>query len=201
MKKYLQIALMIFCVSALFTSCKDDDNSDDAIVEAWKAENEQAFAAKANDPDFFKVSIQGAGDDFIYAKRLKAGNEPAIPIYYNSRVTVYYRGWFINSKEGEYFDKHEFEDGEPTKFAVSPASSNMNTRGYGIPSPITGWTIALQNMKVGEKWEVWIPQRLGYGSKEKEGIPIYSTLIFEIKVIERTSEVAGTTDNEGYPVS
>ena len=41
MKKYLQIALMIFCVSVVFTSCKDDDNNDDAIVEAYKLENEQ----------------------------------------------------------------------------------------------------------------------------------------------------------------
>ena len=55
MKKYLQFALMIFCMSAVFTSCKDDDDSDDVAVEAYTLENEQAFAAKANDPDFFKA--------------------------------------------------------------------------------------------------------------------------------------------------
>ncbi|GKG72863.1 hypothetical protein DXA15_24020 [Parabacteroides sp. AM58-2XD] len=200
MKKYLQFALMIFCMSAVFTSCKDDDDSDDVAVEAYKLENEQAFAAKANDPDFFKVSIQGAGDDFIYAKRLKEADKPEIPIYYNSRVTVYYKGWFPNSEDGEYFDKKELEDGSPSEWAVSTASSNYNSYyGTGIPSPISGWTIALQNMKVGEKWEVWIPQRLGYGSVDKKDsagnvtIPAYSTLVFEIEVIERTAEVAGTT--------
>ena len=102
MKKYLQFALMIFCMSVVFTSCKDDDDSDDVAAEAWKLENEQAFAAKANDLDFRKISISGGGDDFIYKKIIKEGNEPDIPIYYNSRVTVYYRGWLINSKDGEY---------------------------------------------------------------------------------------------------
>lgn len=199
MKKYLQFALMIFCMSAVFTSCKDDDDSDDVAVQAYKLENEQAFAAKANDPDFFKVSIQGAGDDFVYAKRIKQGDGPVI--YYNSRVTVYYKGWLIDSKEGEYFDQC-IPYAAPAKFAVSSASSNYNyTYGYGVPSPITGWTIALQNMVVGDIWEVWIPQKLGYGSSEKDNIPAYSTLIFEIEVVERTSEVAGTDDTEDYPTS
>lgn len=200
MKKYLQFALMIFCMSVVFTSCKDDDDSDDVAAEAWKLENEQAFAAKANDLDFRKISISGGGDDFIYKKIIKEGNEPEIPIYYNSRVTVYYRGWLINSKDGEYFDKQEFEDGEPVEFAVSSASSNYNSYyGTGVPSPILGWTIALQTMKVGEKCVVWIPQRLGYGSVDKKDsagnvtIPAYSTLVFEIEVVERTAEVAGTT--------
>ena len=87
MKKYLQIALMIFCISTVFTSCKDDDNNDDALVEAYKLENEQAFQAKANDPDYIQVQITGSGDGFVYAKKLKNGDGPAI--YFNSRVTVY----------------------------------------------------------------------------------------------------------------
>lgn len=201
MKKYLQFALMIFCMSVVFTSCKDDDDSDDAAVEAYKLKNEQAFAAKANDPDFFKVSIQGSGDDFVYAKRIKQGDGPVI--YYNSRVTVYYKGWLIDSKEGEYFDQR-VPYAAPAKFAVSSASSNAYTSGgvtYGVPAPIAGWTIALQNMKVGDKWEVWIPQTLGYGANDYSSIPGYSTLVFEIEVIERTSEVAGTTDKEDYPTS
>ena len=194
MKKYLQIALMIFCISTVFTSCKDDDNNDDALVEAYKLENEQAFQAKANDPDYFKVSIQGAGDNFIYAKRLKEGNEPKIPIYYNSRVTVYYKGWYPNSKEGEYFDKKEWGDGAPALFAVSSSSAVYQK----IFAPIAGWTIALQNMTVGEKWEVWIPQQLAYGTADYDNgsgniIPAYSTLVFEIEVVERTVEAAGTT--------
>lgn len=205
MKKYLQIALMIFCISAVFTSCKDDDdNSDDIAVEAYKLENEKAFQAKANDPDYIQMKIAGAGDYFVYAKKLQEGKKPAIPIYYNSRVKVYYKGWLANSTPDDYFDKCEFEDGSPAKFAVSSYSANYhqynNPNGYS--APISGWTIALQNMVVGEKWEVWIPYQLAYGTSDRKdsagnvSIPAYSTLVFEIEVMERTAEAAGTTDSQ-----
>lgn len=195
MKKYLQFALMIFCLSVVFTSCKDDDN-DDGIDEAWKAENEAAFQAKANDPDFTQISVPGAGEYYIYAKKLKEGN--GLPIYYNSRVKVYYKGWLINSENGDYFDKREFEDGAPAKFAVSTSSANYNSYSNpnGYSAPILGWTIALQNMVVGDKWEVWIPQELAYGANKQNTIPAYSTLIFEIEVVERTAEVGTSSDTQ-----
>lgn len=184
MKKYLQFALMIFCMSAIFTSCKDDDDSDDVAIEAYKLENEQAFAAKANDPDFFKVSIQGAGDNFVYAKKLQEGDGQQV--YYTSHITAYYRGWLATKTRDDYFDKKEYTDGAPSKFAVGPDyatyDSNYNPI-YG--SVITGWTIALQNMKVGDKWEIWIPQQLGYGAQDKgDDLPPYSTLVFEIEVMD-----------------
>ena len=185
MKKYLQIALMIFCISAVFTSCKDDDdNSDDAIVEAYKLENERLFQAKANNPDFMQVKISGSGDYFVYAKKLKEGDGQQV--YYTSHVTAYYRGWLATKTRDDYFDKREFEDGAPGKFAVSPDYATYDNNYNPIyGSVITGWTIALQNMRVGDKWEVWIPQQLGYGTQDKgDDIPIYSTLVFEIEVMD-----------------
>jgi len=43
---------------------------------------------------------------------------------------------------------------------------------------------ALQNMEVGDKWEVWIPQELGYGAIPQTSIPAYTTLVFEIELLE-----------------
>lgn len=48
---------------------------------------------------------------------------------------------------------------------------------------IEGWVIALQQMRVGDKWEIYIPSELGYGSFSQPGIPANSTLIFEIELI------------------
>lgn len=195
MKKYLQIALMIFFVSAVFTSCKDDDDDDEeaAAVEAYKLENEKAFAAKANDPDYFKVVVQGSGDYFVYAKKLKEGD--GVPIYYTSHVKTYYRGWLATETRDNYFDKKEFEDGEPLECALSTsyATTSYTSSGTttGVTAVITGWAIALQHMRVGDKWEVWIPQQLGYGSTEQDDIPAYSTLVFEIEVVERSAIVGG----------
>ena len=48
---------------------------------------------------------------------------------------------------------------------------------------IEGWIIALQQMHVGDKWEIYIPSELGYGSFSQPGIPANSTLIFEIELL------------------
>ena len=48
---------------------------------------------------------------------------------------------------------------------------------------IEGWAIALQQMRVGDKWEIYIPSELGYGSFSQPGIPANSTLIFEIELL------------------
>ena len=48
---------------------------------------------------------------------------------------------------------------------------------------IEGWIIAMQEMKIGDKWEVYIPAELGYGKFSQPGIPGGSTLIFEIELL------------------
>ena len=48
---------------------------------------------------------------------------------------------------------------------------------------ITGWIIALQRMRVGDKWEVYIPSEMAYGKFSQPGIPGGSTLIFEIELL------------------
>ena len=48
---------------------------------------------------------------------------------------------------------------------------------------IEGWIIAMQQMCVGDKWEVYIPAERGYGKLSQPGIPGGSTLIFEIELL------------------
>ena len=48
---------------------------------------------------------------------------------------------------------------------------------------IPGWIIALQQMHVGDKWEIYIPAEQGYGSRSVPGIPGGSTLVFEIELL------------------
>ena len=55
---------------------------------------------------------------------------------------------------------------------------------------IKGWTEALTNMKVGSKWEVFIPQDLAYGASEAGQIKPYSTLIFTVELVGISDPVA-----------
>ena len=62
-----------------------------------------------------------------------------------------------------------YKRGEPAVFPVN-----------GV---ISGWTEALQLMKEGGSWKVFIPSDLAYGDKRTSSIPPGSTLIFDIELI------------------
>jgi len=81
-------------------------------------------------------------------------------------VTTHYRGTLIDGRE---FDS-SYSRGEPASFPVK-----------GV---IKGWTEALQLMKVGDKWELYIPSELAYGEAQRsELIQPNSTLVFELELL------------------
>lgn len=83
------------------------------------------------------------------------------------RVTVHYTGTLT---DGSVFDS-SVKRGQPATFSVG-----------GV---IRGWTEALQLMKEGDKWMLYIPYDLAYGERGSGGqIPPYSTLIFEVELIK-----------------
>jgi FKBP-type peptidyl-prolyl cis-trans isomerase FklB len=47
-----------------------------------------------------------------------------------------------------------------------------------------GFCTALQHMKKGSRWLVYIPYQLAYGETTSSSIPGYSTLVFEIAVAD-----------------
>ena len=49
---------------------------------------------------------------------------------------------------------------------------------------IMGWQIALTRMHDGDKWEVYIPAKWGYGSTKMDDIPAHSTLIFTLQLVK-----------------
>jgi FKBP-type peptidyl-prolyl cis-trans isomerase FklB len=82
-------------------------------------------------------------------------------------VTVNYRGTLINGTE---FDS-SYKRGQPATFPVS-----------GV---IKGWTEALQLMKTGAKYQLFIPPNLAYGERSAgREIPPNSTLIFDVELLD-----------------
>ena len=107
------------------------------------------------------ASNAAEGDKFLLENRVKEGVEVTESgLQYKvlqmgdgpkpaetDRVTVHYRGTLLN---GEEFDS-SYSRNQPATFQLNQV--------------IPGWTEALQMMKEGDKWEIYIPSKLGYGER------------------------------------
>lgn len=81
-------------------------------------------------------------------------------------VVAHYRGTLIDGTE---FDS-SYKRGNPLTIPIAQV--------------VKGWQDALKAMKVGAKWQVYIPSELGYGSRATGNIPPNSALIFDIELLE-----------------
>lgn len=71
-----------------------------------------------------------------------------------------------------------------TKFDSSYDRGEPITINMAHPGVIPGWVEVLKLMPAGSKWEVTIPQQLGYGSNDQGVIKPFSTLVFTIEVLK-----------------
>lgn len=132
-----------------------------ALVEKY-GDNKEAgekFLAENKNKEGVKTTESG-----LQYKVLKEG-KGEVPTA-NSRVKVNYKGTLIDGTE---FDS-SYKRNEPTTFRANQV--------------IKGWTEALTMMPVGSKWELYIPQDLAYGAKDQGQIKPFSTLIFEVELVE-----------------
>ena len=118
---------------------------------------------------FLQVKAQEEGihvlDNGVMYKVLEEGHGTRCPKP-NGIVYVHYTGRLI---DGTVFDTTE---GQPL-----PAL-------FMVGDLIMGWQIALTRMHEGDRWEVYIPAKWGYGSIKLDDIPAHSTLVFELELVK-----------------
>lgn len=138
------------------------------VGEKNKAEGEKFLADNKTKPGV-KTTASG-----LQYKVLTEGNGPSPKA--TDTVTVNYRGTLIDGTE---FDS-SYKRGEPATFPVG-----------GV---IKGWTEALQMMKKGSKYQLFIPADLAYGERAMPpDIGANSTLIFEVELLDIKSAAAATS--------
>ena len=123
------------------------------------AQSNQAWLATKAQEEGVKALPKG-----IYNKVLAEGKQDGRHPSPRSIITAHYTGKTIDGKQ---FDSSR--GGAPLAIRLCDL--------------IDGWIIALQQMCVGDKWEVYIPAEMGYGRFSQPGIPGGSTLIFEIELL------------------
>lgn len=105
-----------------------------------------------------------------------AGKSPKVA----DKIKANYHGTLV---DGTVFDTTE-NDG-PVEIMVNEA--------------IAGWTEALQIMKVGDKWRLYIPPELAYGAEGFGPVPPNAVLVFDLELLEvgAAAPPAGTPVGQG----
>ncbi|MBQ9074032.1 MAG: FKBP-type peptidyl-prolyl cis-trans isomerase [Muribaculaceae bacterium] len=167
-------------VAAVYAGAKPKMSYDEAKAEIQKFF--QAMEAKQQEAaqEMAKVN-QAAGEAFL----AENGKRPEVTttasgLQYEvlaegngdmptagDQVTVHYTGKLI---DGTVFDS-SVERGQPATF--------------GVTQVIPGWVEALQKMKVGSKWRLFIPSNIAYGPQGAGGvIGPNATLIFDVELLQ-----------------
>ena len=97
----------------------------------------------------------------------------------NDLVRVDYEGALT---DGTVFDS-SFAKGQP--YVTTPEQV------------VPGWTEALQRMKVGDEWMLYVPPALGYGEQAAGDIPPNSVLVFRIKLLDVAPAPGGSVTGVG----
>ena len=147
-------------------------------AKEYTQKNMEAIKAKSMEKAY--GANKKAGEDFLAANKAKPGvvttasglqykivkaGTGAIPSD-TSKVKVNYKGTLIDGTE---FDS-SYKRKEPATFVANQV--------------IKGWTEALKLMPVGSKWIIYVPQNLAYGSRDAGQIKPFSTLVFEVELLE-----------------
>jgi FKBP-type peptidyl-prolyl cis-trans isomerase FklB len=132
-------------------------------VGQWKVIHSYKFAAPLSGGDV---------NDYVYCRIAEKGEGTVSPLFSDS-VYTHYRGRLIPLYTGSTVTFDQSYTGE-LDLTTAVASS------FALSSVVTGWTTALQQMHAGDRWTLYIPSDLGYGTTGSTSIPAGSTLIFDL---------------------
>ncbi|WP_455666158.1 FKBP-type peptidyl-prolyl cis-trans isomerase [Phocaeicola sp.] len=199
-KSILWLIGLLFVTSLSIVSCSESDGAEDPYAN-WEERNQRyidsiavvAEANQGNEVGQWKIirsyklpplGLNETGDvnDNVYCKIIWNGDGKESPIFTDS-VDVHYRGQFIPLNNGSEVVFDQSYQGELDLLTSV-------TIGWRLKGVVVGWTTALQQMKAGDRWEIYIPYDLGYGKDlyspygASIAIPGYSTLIFNLTLVK-----------------
>ena len=158
MIKYFSFFAALAVSALLCFSCSKDD--DDDALEQYVEQCQNYLVENAK-----REGVVTTASGLQY-EVLRPGREDGKRPNANSQVRCHYQGTFI---DGRVFDS-SYTSGSPIVFPLN-----------GV---IKGWTEGLQYMTEGAKYRFVIPFQLAYGPYGYASIPPYSTLVFEVELIE-----------------
>jgi len=204
-KTTLEFLMLLIVALVSLTACSESEDEEEEFAN-WQEKNETYFTniyntAKANiaaGDTSWKIirkwslneSTATNNYDHIVVHVLTEGTGSGCPLFTDT-VKISYAGRLIPSKtytDGYVFDKTyygSYSDATTSQLTLGVNGTDTYKTSSGTTSKTTastidGMTMALMEMHIGDRWEVYIPYQLGYGTSASSSIPAYSTLIFDM---------------------
>lgn len=206
MRKYVWYLCCLFLSVFAFVACDENEATFDKY-ESWQQRNKVYFeqvadtarraiaAAKAEYGDqweqycdwrmyqAYTKPVATKLTDSICVKVLEAGTGKGCPLYTDT-VRVHYRGTLMPTKDIINGKDTVVQDVFDYSF-VPPLDLNLAfPKLFGVSGTIVGFGTALQYMHCGDRWMIYIPEALGYGSTAQDKIPAYSTIMFDVTLVD-----------------
>jgi len=145
-------------------------------IESYELNKMNSYADTIPGADTIVDAPTGAYMYYVVDEKFPAGSE----IRDDSVVKIAYKGYLT---DGRVFDQSG--EGDPYEFTVGDLND--------ASSPIAGWHRGVTRFREGEKGRLIIPYPLAYGiggriTQGLVAIPPYETLVFDIEVVEVSSE-------------
>ena len=199
MKTFISFCLLLSSSVFLF-SCSESDEENSEFVN-WQSRNDAFVVSLAKDSlasshsDYqwrrlksysLDEATEGQPADYVYVKVISQGDTDGASPMFTDSVRVSYQGRLIPSASyplGYVFDSTA---GSTYNEATNATVKFQLVTSGGVENVVSGWITALMHMHRGDHWRVFIPYQLGYNNTDKtsQGIPAYSTLIFDITLID-----------------
>lgn len=207
MKKSLLFLPFLLLLVGAFISCEEVkevgkyDNwreRNEAFADSIKRLTGENYVATAEQADAMELgklyAIQttastSEGAQYVYCKKLVKNETGERPLYtgYHSNVNIYYYGTYINGEELDgNFDGYSSLDRSIPIPPVKVPTAFDSFNAFEVKTMNVGCMMALQLMRMGERWILYIPYQSGYGSSDytpsysSNTIPGYSALTFDM---------------------
>lgn len=196
--RMISLSFIICHLSFSVTACSEQDDTVEEFAN-WQEVNEEFFSSlyaqtqqriAAGDASWKIIrnwSLSETAhlniDDYIIVQVLNEGQGAGCPLYTDT-VRCMYEGRLIPSTN--YLSGWVFDQSFTGTFNPATAKAAQ----FAVGGVVDGFSTALQNMHIGDRWKVYVPYNLGYGIKDNKNsntgavvVPAYSTLVYDVTLV------------------
>lgn len=202
MKKFLLLLPFLFFLAGVWVSCEEVEEA--GKYDNWRERNEafadsikrltgENYVATGEQADAMELgklyAIQTTastteGMQYVYCKKLVRNAAGERPLYtgYHSMVSSFYYGTLITGDrfDGNFDGYTALDKDIPWNGTMKEPTAFDSPLSFSVSGVISGWTAALQYMRTGERWMLYIPWQSAYGESGQSDIRGYSALTFDL---------------------